>query len=143
MTYNTILPSFNIRHSTASTLTNRNSLWTARALTNLLELPALCTISEIFIVITFYPHKFNLEKAEHLFWFENSPHATYPINLVTSMTSLFFTHKKRFMCLSRNPKKDSFICKRLLWSFILFLFYNWDLVLWRQNQWREGRRKRG
>lgn len=66
MTDNTILLS-NIKQRTARTVINRNILWTTSTLTDLLELPTLYTISEIFILITFYPHKFDVEKTEHLF----------------------------------------------------------------------------
>lgn len=46
---------------------DKNILWTARAVPNLTDLPVNCTISEIFILITFYLYKLNLGKAEHPF----------------------------------------------------------------------------
>lgn len=48
----------NIKQRNARTLINRNILWTTSTLIDILE---------IFILITFYPRKFDVEKAEHLF----------------------------------------------------------------------------
>lgn len=103
MADNSIQLSSNIRQSATRTLINRNTLWTA----NLLELPTVYSISEIFILIIFYPHKFNLEKAERLFWFQNSPCnlpiVTYQKDLITSIASHFIKNKS--VCLYREPKK--------------------------------------
>lgn len=72
------------------------------------ELPVQHPVSEIFMLTSFCPYKFNLGKVKHLLRFDNTSHTTtYQINLIISSTSLFTRWKNK--------------------SFVIFPnFLNWD-----------------
>lgn len=103
-----------------------------RTLKNIQGFPMSLITSEIFILIILYPSKFNLGKAECLFWFDNF----FPWNftmvtyqkkkLIISGISLFKRWKNKSLWFSKLPLgnlKIDFSIKDILKHFFSFFLY--------------------